>query len=74
MTRRVRLSEKQHHRDGGLECRLCGCRHFNVIWIRHRPDGTIRRRRQCRHCGWQLTTTELPIRDQARKDRNQRDA
>jgi transcriptional regulator NrdR family protein len=44
--------------DGpGLVCRNCGCRHFFVIYTRARP-GRIMRRRECRHCGRRITTTE----------------
>jgi transcriptional regulator NrdR family protein len=42
----------------GLECPSCGCRHFEVLYTRATPMGTIRRRRQCRHCGRRVTTSE----------------
>lgn len=42
----------------GLACPACGCRHFEVLYTRATPMGTIRRRRQCRHCGRRVTTTE----------------
>ncbi len=42
----------------GLVCPSCGCRHFEVLYTRATPDGSIRRRRQCRHCGRRVTTTE----------------
>ena len=41
----------------GLECRACGCRHFEVLYTRPRPGG-IMRVRQCRHCGKRLMTRE----------------
>ena len=41
----------------GITCRKCGCRHFSVVYTRHVPGG-IRRRRQCRHCGKRIVTTE----------------
>lgn len=41
----------------GLECRSCGCRHFEVVYTR-RAAGRIIRRRQCRHCGRRISTTE----------------
>ena len=41
----------------GLECRACGCRHFEVLYTRPRPGG-IMRVRQCRHCGKRLVTRE----------------
>lgn len=42
----------------GLECPSCGCRHFEVLYTRATPMGTIRRRRECRHCGRRVTTSE----------------
>lgn len=44
----------------GLCCRGCGCGHFRVIYTRKATGGKIRRRRECRHCGRRLTTTEKP--------------
>jgi hypothetical protein len=41
----------------GLECRACGCRHFEVLYTRPRPGG-IMRVRQCRHGGKRLVTRE----------------
>ncbi len=41
----------------GLECRQCGCRDFRVYYTRPK-DGTIMRRRRCRHCGALITTFE----------------
>ena len=43
----------------GLECRACGCRHFEVLYTRPRPGG-IMRVRQCRHCGRRMITREVP--------------
>lgn len=46
--------------DGtGLVCPRCECRHFRVIYTRPGPHGTIRRRRECRHCQYRLTTVEV---------------
>lgn len=42
----------------GLECRRCGCGHFFVLYTRPSLGGRIVRRRQCRHCGRRMTTTE----------------
>lgn len=42
----------------GLECPRCGCRHFRVIYTRAAWGGRIMRRRQCRHCGRRVTTSE----------------
>lgn len=42
----------------GLECRHCGCRHFEVIYTRAVHGARIMRRRACRHCGRRVTTVE----------------
>ncbi len=42
----------------GLECPRCGCRHFRVIYTRSAWGGRIVRRRECRHCGRRITTSE----------------
>jgi len=47
---------------GGLICRRCGCRDFRVEKTDRRPDGSIRRLRKCRHCGYPLRTVERPDR------------
>jgi len=44
----------------GVACSRCGCRHLPVYYTRHRPDGSIMRRRQCRNCGRMVTTYEKP--------------
>ena len=44
----------------GVACPRCGCRHLPVYYTRHRPDGSILRRRQCRNCGRMVTTYEKP--------------
>ncbi len=44
----------------GLECPECGCRHFEVIKTKPH-DGEIGRRRQCRNCGFRITTMEIPV-------------
>ncbi|QDU39634.1 hypothetical protein Mal4_39800 [Maioricimonas rarisocia] len=41
----------------GLVCPNCGCRHFCVIYTRPRAE-IIVRRKECRHCGRRVTTTE----------------
>ena len=43
--------------DVGLECPVCGCRHFETTQTRPRP-GIILRRKACRHCGHRITTRE----------------
>jgi len=45
----------------GLECPRCGCRHFLVVYTRPMPGGRIQRRRECRHCGWRVTTVERVV-------------
>jgi len=42
----------------GLECRGCGCRHFDTVETRKVTGGRVRRRRECRHCGKRITTIE----------------
>ena len=56
---RPRLSQMQGEAQGGLVCRQCGCRHFEVLYTRRRP-GSIMRVRQCRHCGKRMVTREVP--------------
>lgn len=41
----------------GIECPKCGCAHFSVVYVRHRPSG-IMRRRECRHCQHRIVTYE----------------
>jgi len=54
----ARATSLQHRSEtGGLVCRKCGCRHFFVVYTPPIPAG-IRRRRQCRHCGHRIATTE----------------
>lgn len=50
-------------RPAGLECPQCGCRHFHVVYTRAFRPGQIIRRRECRHCGRRMTTTEEEISD-----------
>jgi len=42
----------------GLRCPKCGCAHFRVIYTRRAWGGKLVRRRECRHCGRRVTTTE----------------
>lgn len=42
----------------GLVCPKCGCGHLHVIYTRRAWGGAVRRRRECRHCGKRITTTE----------------
>lgn len=42
----------------GLVCPKCGCCHFRVIYTRAGWGRRIIRRRECRHCGRRVITTE----------------
>ncbi|KAA0215777.1 MAG: hypothetical protein DYG94_06430 [Leptolyngbya sp. PLA3] len=44
--------------EPGLRCPVCGCGHWRVIYTRRRSGGRLVRRRECRHCGKTVTTTE----------------
>jgi hypothetical protein len=46
----------------GVRCKACGCADFYVKETTRRKDGTISRRRQCRHCGKRITTREETVR------------
>ena len=54
---RPRLSQMQAEAQGGLVCRQCGCRHFEVVYTRAKP-GCIRRLRECRNCEHRMPTWE----------------
>lgn len=53
-------TDGQTKEAAGLECRECGCRHFDVINT-YRQSGRIIRRRACRYCGKRITTSEKII-------------
>ena len=59
----IRLSDLRNGSDGdkGLTCRKCGCKHFRVIYTREHYESSMRRRRECRHCGYRITTLEKPL-------------
>jgi transcriptional regulator NrdR family protein len=42
----------------GIACSNCGCAHFYTTHTEPLPDGRIRRRKQCRHCGKKVITFE----------------
>ena len=44
---------------GGYVCPNCGCRDFRVTntWVN--ADGTKRRLRKCRHCGYPIHSSEV---------------
>ncbi|WP_413432762.1 hypothetical protein [Crateriforma spongiae] len=41
----------------GFACPRCGCHHFVLLYVRQHVNRTVRRR-ECRHCGRKVTTTE----------------
>jgi hypothetical protein len=45
----------------GLRCRNCGCAHFKTYYTRPKSDGSVARRKQCRHCGRMISTRERPV-------------
>jgi transcriptional regulator NrdR family protein len=45
----------------GLICRGCGCQHFRVVYVKHRPGGDVIRRRECRNCGRRANTREYQL-------------
>ena len=51
----------QSHETTGLVCPRCGCGHFRVIYTRPRRNGTVLRRRECRHCGRRMLTVEAAV-------------
>lgn len=42
----------------GIVCPRCGCTDFRVVYTRASWGNRIVRRRECRHCGRRVTTTE----------------
>lgn len=46
--------------SGRPVCPRCGGQHFHVSHSLPWASGEKRRRRQCRHCGWVMTTVEKP--------------
>ena len=44
--------------EKGLVCGRCNCRHVRVIYTRPGAAGEVIRRRECRHCGFRVTTVE----------------
>ena len=58
MRKQYRLSDLlKSETTGGIECRKCGCRHFETARTVRLP-GQIRRERVCRHCGHRVFTVE----------------
>jgi hypothetical protein len=56
-TERVEPPPEPPPEQSGVMCPRCGCRHLPVLETRT-VKGKIRRRRECRHCGCRITTTE----------------
>jgi transcriptional regulator NrdR family protein len=52
------VSEPKPPEQRGLQCPKCGCAHWRVVYTRPRPGGRLVRRRECRHCGKTVITTE----------------
>jgi transcriptional regulator NrdR family protein len=52
-----------------MACRSCGCRDLRVVWTYRAVDGSIRRRRRCRHCGTESTTVERTLGDTGQQGR-----
>jgi transcriptional regulator NrdR family protein len=42
----------------GVCCPKCGCKHVPAVGTYRVSDGVMRRYRECRNCGYRLTTTE----------------
>lgn len=55
------ISQNRFATVRGLSCSVCGCQHFHVVYTRAMPGGKILRRRECRHCGKRITTTEQQL-------------
>jgi hypothetical protein len=49
---------KKEEEPRGLQCRVCGCQHLEVTHTERLRNGTIRRRRICRHCGAKYVSYE----------------
>jgi len=55
---RQEATPRPGEREHGLRCPSCGCGHWRVIYTRPRSGGRLVRRRECRHCGRAVITTE----------------
>ena len=45
----------------GINCPRCGCSDLRVYYTRRKPNGTIMRSRECRHCGRRIVTRERAV-------------
>ena len=55
----------------GMFCRRCGCQHCSVSNTERLKNGSVRRRRTCRNCGYRFVTFELNNADLAMVKRNE---
>ena len=53
---------QQRSSERGIVCLKCGRTRFEVTNTEPLPDGRIRRRKRCRHCGRRIVTFEVPPR------------
>lgn len=56
--RRIVQMPNYHDADGVLTCPMCGFQEFSVTHTGHWTNGGKKRRRECDHCGWSVTTWE----------------
>jgi len=61
MPRARTTAPSQQGQKVGLVCRACGCQHFRVVYVKHRPGGVVVRRRECRNCGRGMFTRESQV-------------
>lgn len=54
------MSDQAADKPRGICCPKCGCGHFVLVKITHRKTH-IQRRRECRHCGHRVTTSERVV-------------
>jgi transcriptional regulator NrdR family protein len=54
----------------GMYCRRCGCQHCSVSNTERLKNGSVRRRRICRNCGYRFVTFEVTISDRSHKQSN----
>lgn len=64
------MSESRHT---VAECARCECRDIRVLWTYRAADGSIRRRRCCRHCSHAWTTIERELRSIYEDESDRRD-
>lgn len=50
-------SDPKEAEAASIECSRCGCAHWFVLRVEHKPSRIVRRR-ECRHCGKRVTTVE----------------